>query len=69
MRSSGCSLIPYRWRTMPKDEKDQQAEQTPTGYTVPVPKRNEFFGNLKKAAKPEDRPDRRDDPPASDAGD
>jgi hypothetical protein len=38
---------------MSKDEKDQQqTEQTPTGYTVPVPKRNEFFGNLRKAAKP-----------------
>lgn len=37
---------------MPKDKKDQQTEQTPTGYTVPVPKRDEFFGNLKKAAKP-----------------
>ncbi len=38
---------------MPKDEKDQQTEQTPTGFKVPVPKRDEFFGNLKKAAKPE----------------
>ena len=38
---------------MPKDEKDQPTEKTPTGLTVPVPKRNEFFGNLKKAAKPE----------------
>ena len=39
---------------MPEDEKDQQeTEQTPTGYKVPVPKRDEFFGNLKKAAKPD----------------
>lgn len=39
---------------MPGDKKDQQqTEQTPTGYTVPVPKRDEFFGNLKKAAKPD----------------
>jgi hypothetical protein len=37
---------------MPKDEKDQPTEKTPTGYKVPVPKRNEFFGNLKKAARP-----------------
>jgi len=43
----------YPWRIMPKDEKDQQTETTPTGYKVPVPKRDEFFGNLKKAAKPE----------------
>lgn len=38
---------------MPDDEKDLQTEQTPTGHTVPVPKRDEFFGNLKKAAKPD----------------
>jgi hypothetical protein len=38
---------------MPKDEKDKQTEQTPTGLTVPVPKRDEYFGNLKKAAKPD----------------
>jgi hypothetical protein len=39
---------------MPDDKKDQQqTEQTPTGYTVPVPKRDEFFGNLKKVAQPE----------------
>ncbi len=35
---------------MPKDEKNQQTEQTPKGLTVPVPKRRDFFGNLKKAA-------------------
>jgi len=38
---------------MPKDEKDQPTEKTPTGYKVPVPKRNDFFGNLKRAARPE----------------
>jgi hypothetical protein len=38
---------------MPEDEKDQQTEQTPKGLTVPVPKRETFFGNLKKAAKPD----------------
>ncbi|HTZ62521.1 MAG TPA: hypothetical protein VMB51_00280 [Solirubrobacteraceae bacterium] len=39
---------------MPEDEKDeQQTEETPKGLTVPVPKRDEFFGNLKKAAKPQ----------------
>jgi hypothetical protein len=36
---------------MPKDKP--KTEQTPKGLTVPVPKRNEFFGNLKKAATPE----------------
>jgi hypothetical protein len=45
----------YPWRTMPGDEKDhQQTEQTPKGLTVPVPKRDEFFGNLNKAAKPDE---------------
>jgi hypothetical protein len=34
------------------DEK-KPTEQTPTGFTVPVPKRKDFFGNLKKAAKPD----------------
>jgi hypothetical protein len=41
---------------MPENEKDQQTEQTPKGLTVPVPKRNEFFGNLKKVAKPQAAP-------------
>lgn len=49
---------------MPEDEKDQQqTEQTPTGYTVPVPRRDEFFGNLKKAAKPEKAEDASKRPP------
>jgi hypothetical protein len=38
---------------MPKDEKNQQTEQTPKGLTVPVPKRETFFDNLKKVVKPE----------------
>jgi hypothetical protein len=38
---------------MPEDQKDkQETEKTPKGLTVPVPKRDEFFGNLKKVAKP-----------------
>ncbi len=28
-------------------------EKTPKGYEVPVPRRGEFFANLKKVAKPE----------------
>ena len=35
----------------PKDQ--DQTEQTPKGLTVPVPKRDEFFGNLKKVAEPD----------------
>jgi len=36
---------------MPEDKPE--TEQTPKGLTVPVPKRDEYFGNLKKAAKPD----------------
>jgi hypothetical protein len=58
---------------MPDDEKDQQqqqqTEQTPKGLTVPVPKRDEFFRNLRKAASPEDRPTDPDAPPANVATD
>lgn len=50
---------------MPEDKKDQQqTEQTPKGLTVPVPKRDEFFGNLKKAAKPDEAP-KKGPPPAA----
>ena len=43
---------------------DEQTEQTPKGMTVPVPKRDEFFGNLKKVSKPEkvDAPTEPDQP-------
>jgi hypothetical protein len=37
-------------KTTPKREP---TEKTPkTGITVPIPKRGEFFGNLKKLAQP-----------------
>ncbi len=49
-----------------KDEKSQQTEQTPKGLTVPVPKRRDFFGNLKKAAEPE-KPDEANERGASGA--
>ena len=40
-----------------KPAKDQQeTEQTPKGLTVPVPKRETFFKNLKKVAKPQAPP-------------
>jgi hypothetical protein len=38
---------------MADEQRQQPTERTPIGYEVPVPKRNEFFGNLKKAAEPE----------------
>lgn len=32
-------------------EKPVPTEKTPEGYEVPIPKRREFFANLKKVAK------------------
>jgi hypothetical protein len=36
-----------------KQQEPEQTEQTPKGLTVPVPKRETFFGNLKKVARPD----------------
>lgn len=33
------------------DEKSRPTEKTPHGHEVPIPKRSEFFSNLKKVAK------------------
>jgi len=46
-----------------EQQEQQQTEQTPKGLTVPVPKREDFLGNLKKAAKP-DEPKKSARPPA-----
>jgi len=35
------------------DRDKQPTERTAKGYEVPVPKRGEFFDNLRKVAKPE----------------
>lgn len=35
---------------------NEPTEKTPKGHEVPVPKRGEFFGNLKKAARPSPTP-------------
>jgi hypothetical protein len=51
---------------MAEDEK--QTEQTPKGLTVPVPKRDEFFGNLSKVAEP-DKPVEADEDTAPPHGD
>jgi hypothetical protein len=47
---------------MPEPQDEQQTEQTPKGLTVPVPKRHEFFGNLKKVAEPEPQPPKKPRP-------
>ena len=46
-----------------EQQDERKTEQTPKGLTVPVPKRDDFFGNLKKAAKP-DEPKKSAPPPA-----
>ena len=33
-------------------DKRERTERTPKGLEVPIPKRGEFFDNLKKIAKP-----------------
>lgn len=45
---------------MPDDHHEQKTtERTPKGLEVPIPKRKEFFENLKKAAEPKpDEPDK-----------
>jgi hypothetical protein len=35
-----------------------RSQKTPKGAEIPIPKRGDMFGNLKKAAKPE-KPSRR----------
>ena len=41
-----------RYAPLMAQDKPQPTEQTPKGFEVPVPKRGEFFDNLKKIAKP-----------------
>jgi len=45
-----------------QDQTAEQTEQTPKGLTVPVPKREDFLGNLKKVAEPESIEGARDAP-------
>jgi hypothetical protein len=43
------------WSQPQVGSKDQQeTEQTPKGLTVPVPRREAFFANLKRVGKPEE---------------
>lgn len=45
-----------------RKESDRPTERTPKGLEVPVPKRGEFFDNLKKIAKPKPKPSATDGP-------
>jgi hypothetical protein len=39
--------------------KKPRVQKTKEGYSIPVPKRGDFFSNLKKAAAPERKSERR----------
>jgi hypothetical protein len=39
-----------------KSDGSPPTERTPAGHEVPIPKRGEFFDNLKKIAKPKPKP-------------
>ena len=45
---------------MPKDNGKRDTQRTETGYEIPVPKRDDVFGILEKAAtkKPPEKPSR-----------
>jgi hypothetical protein len=46
---------------MPDEPQEQPTEQTPKGLTVPVPRREDFLGNLKKVAEPDPQQDQEAD--------
>ena len=46
---------------MADEQRDEPTERTPKGLQVPVPKRGEFFDNLKKVARPEPHPESDED--------
>ena len=68
----GCEVKSQRHRlhleAMEKDEDQPRTEQTREGLTVPVPKREDFFTNLRKLADP-DKPVVEDEDPSPPHGD
>jgi hypothetical protein len=42
-----------------KKQTEQQTQRTPKGTVVPVPKRDDFLGNLKKAITPDKKSEKR----------
>lgn len=40
------------WRVAEGGAEDEPKQKTPKGYEIPVPKRDEFFGDLEKVSKP-----------------
>lgn len=48
---------------MAEIDREAATEQTPQGLTVPVPSREDFLGNLRKAAEPDKVPEPSSDSP------
>ena len=46
------------------EKRKEKTQKTPTGHEIPVPKKGEFFDNLKKASKPSP-PEKKSDADAS----
>lgn len=54
--SRGCGGEATRYSPLQVPERKREStERTPKGYEVPVPKRRDFFANLKKIARPKDK--------------
>jgi hypothetical protein len=41
------------WRVAEEGAEDEPKQKTQKGLEIPIPKRDEFFGNLKKASEGE----------------
>ncbi len=52
-----------RYPFLMSQDKREPTERTPKGLEVPIPKRSEFFENLKKIAKPRPKRDSAPDRP------
>jgi hypothetical protein len=42
------------WRVAEEGAEDEPKQPTEKGLEIPVPKRDEFLGNLEKVSKPDD---------------
>jgi hypothetical protein len=50
------SFEPAHWRVAEEgadQQEDEPKQKTPEGREIPIPKREEFFGNLKEVSKPD----------------
>ena len=46
--------LPWTWSDEKhKPDKDHKTQETEQGFEIPVPSREDFFGNLEKVSKPD----------------